>query len=158
MAATKTLIAALLAVAAPLASAAGNARVINNCADSVAVFSVGQAISDPVVLAAGGGLYTEAMIRDPVTVGRSISVTRNATDLYLGHAQTVFAYTLADNDLVYYDLTDVNGDAFSGSHLTLASADASCPTTDWPAGAAPDGVETMVCEADSDITLTLCAA
>ncbi|KAK0727811.1 hypothetical protein B0T26DRAFT_672430 [Lasiosphaeria miniovina] len=145
-----------LAAAAPLALAFGSARVVNKCSAPVTLWSVGQNIAGPFTLAAGTGSYGEEFTRDPVTGGKALKITKTTDGLYTGQPQTIFAYSLI-NDGVYYDLSDVFGDAFAGSKLVEASADASCPVISWPNGTPPAGSQVKVCTAEKDITLTLCA-
>lgn len=145
----------LLAAAAPLVSAVGNARVVNKCDHDVHVWSVGSQVAGPYKLAKGGD-YSEQFHKDPVTGGIALKVTRNADGLYTGAPQTVFAYNL-DNAGVWYDLSDVFGDAFVGSKLTVSSADQTCQSIIWPNGVPPAGSQVKVCTASQDVTLTLCA-
>ncbi|KAL2018133.1 hypothetical protein VTK56DRAFT_1209 [Thermocarpiscus australiensis] len=145
-----------LAAAAPLASALGNARVVNNCPDTVHVWSVGSQVAGPFALSANGGSYAEAFQKDPVTGGKALKVTKAADGLYTGAPQTIFAYNL-DGDSIWYDLSDVFGDAFAGSKLVASSAEATCPSIIWPTGVPPAGSQVKVCTSGQDVTLTLCA-
>jgi Blastomyces yeast-phase-specific protein len=154
------MLTSLLAVAslafAPLAIA-GSARVTNNCDSEVTVWSVGGSIAGPWTLAANGGTYSEAFEKDPQSGGKAIKITKDPNGLYDGAPQTTFAYNL-DGGNVWYDLSDVFGDAFSGAKLVEASADESCPSIVWDTGVPPNGSQVKVCEADADVTLTLCSA
>ena len=141
----------------PLVSAVGCARVINNCDCEVTVWSVGGSIAGPWTLAAYGGTYSEPFVKDPQSGGKAIKITRDPNGLYDGAPQTIFAYNL-DGGNVWYDLSDVFGDAFSGQRLLETSADQSCPAIVWDNGVPPGGSQVKVCEADADVTLTLCCA
>ncbi|AEO62959.1 uncharacterized protein THITE_2107785 [Thermothielavioides terrestris NRRL 8126] len=151
------LFALATAALAPLASAVGNARVVNNCDAAVYLWSVGAAVSGPYELAAGGGSYAEPFTKDPTTGGRALKVTHSNDGLYTGEPQTIFAYNL-DGASVWYDLSDVFGDGFAGHKLVEASAEPSCPSIIWPTGVPPAGSQVKVCTADKDVVLTLCAS
>lgn len=148
-----------LTAAASLVSAGppvGKARVVNNCDEPVYLWSVGADVAGPVELAAQGGTYSERFVKDPVTGGKAIKVTREEDGLYTGAPQTNFAYNL-DGDSVWYDLSDVFGDPFAGSKLVVASAHEACPAIEWPNGVPPGGSQVKVCTAKKDVTFTICA-
>lgn len=137
---------------------AGSARVWNQCPFDVTLWSVGSSISAPSTIAANGGIYTEPFTRDPQTGGKALKITLDPNGLYNGAAQTVFAYTLDTGaNQVWYDLSDVFGDAFAGNRVVEQSADGSCPTIVWESGTPPAGSQVKVCEADSDVQLALCS-
>ncbi|GAB0134276.1 hypothetical protein EsDP_00002655 [Epichloe bromicola] len=119
-------------------SAIGNATVENNCA-----FPKGES-------------YSERFARDPKAGGRALKITREADGLFTGKPQTVFAYNLRD-DAVWYDLSDVFGDAFAGHKLVEGGADTSCPSIVWPEGTPPAGSQVKNCHHGADVTLTLCS-
>lgn len=148
---------AIVAIAAFVesASALGKARVVNKCPFSVTLWSVGSAISQPTTLAQGGS-YGETFSRDPVTGGRAIKVTVQPDGLYTGKPETIFATNLQDNT-IWYDLSDVFGDAFNGKKVTVSSANTACPQIVWSNGVPPAGSQVKNCGADKDVTLTLCA-
>ncbi len=148
---------ALLLALAGTTTALGTARVVNNCATTVHVWSVGSTISGPYALTPSGGFYGEEFAKDPVTGGRALKITREADGLYSGAPQTIFAYNL-DGDGIWYDLSDVFGDAFVGSKLVVASQDETCQKIIWPTGVPPAGSQVKVCGAGKDVVLTLCAA
>ncbi|KAJ6438152.1 bys1 family protein [Purpureocillium lavendulum] len=148
----------ILAVGAALAqltSAVGNARVTNKCPFSVTAWSVGSTISDPHTLSTGS-TYSEVFTRDPKTGGRAIKVTLDPDGLYTGKPQTIYAYNL-DGSTIWYDLSDVFGDAFAGHKVKLASANKDCPSIVWSNGTPPAGSQVKNCGAAWDVTLTLCA-
>jgi hypothetical protein len=139
--------------------AAGSARVVNSCTFPITLWSVGSSISDPSTLAPSSGLYSEPFTHDPTTGGKAIKVTLAPDGLYTGAPQTIFAYTFDENaNQIWYDLSDIFGDAFSGQKVTLSSANTECPSIVWDDGVPPAGSQVKVCEAGSDIILTLCAA
>ncbi|KAJ5220607.1 uncharacterized protein N7469_009494 [Penicillium citrinum] len=130
---------AVLAVLAPVASAVGNAKVVNKCNFPVYLWSV------------GGSFYTMTLLRG----GIAIKITTVQNGLYNGSPQTNFAYTL-DGQNVWYDLSDVFGDPFSG-HAIGVKPSLNCPKICWPKGVATSGAsQVKVCNANSDVTLTLC--
>ncbi|PHH62851.1 hypothetical protein CDD81_6651 [Ophiocordyceps australis] len=141
---------------AGFSEAVGNARVVNNCGFPVTLWSVGSYISDPHTLSPRGGSYSEVFTADPRTGGRALKITRQPDGLYNGSPQTIYAYSLS-GDRVFYDLSDVFGDAFAGNKLVEASTDRTCPVITWPNGTPPAGSQVKNCGANSDITLTLCA-
>ncbi|KAL2163030.1 hypothetical protein VTH06DRAFT_6866 [Thermothelomyces fergusii] len=145
-----------LAAAAPLAAAVGNARVVNKCKSDVYVWAVGSEIDGPHKLAKKGGAYEEPFVKDPVTGGRALKITATEDGLYSGAPQTIFAYNL-DGPAVWYDLSDVFGDAFVGKKLVVASEEPSCPSIIWPNGVPPAGSQVKTCTSDKTVTLTLCA-
>jgi hypothetical protein len=148
-------IAGAILAAATFAAAVGNASVLNFCSFPVYVWSVGSEVVGPAVLDTTES-YTEEYAKDPVTGGKTLKITTDSNGLYDGTPQTDFAYSL-DNDQIWYDLSDVFGDAFSGSQLVVGSTNTSCPQIVWSAGTPPAGSQTKVCGSDNDVTLTLCA-
>ncbi|ROT37108.1 hypothetical protein SODALDRAFT_188305 [Sodiomyces alkalinus F11] len=151
----KSLIAAL-AIATPLVTATGNATVINECDFEVTLWSVGSQINGPHQLEAEGGSYSEKFVVDALTGGKALKVTRNRDGLYTGEPQTIYAYSL-DGDNVWYDLSNVFGDAFAGNKLVVQSANEDCGAIVWEDGTAPAGSQVKVCTASEDVTFTLCA-
>ncbi|KAK4189142.1 hypothetical protein QBC35DRAFT_380943 [Podospora australis] len=145
----------LVALGATSATAFGRARVENKCTETVHVWSIGSDVAGPYALTQGG-YYAEEFRKDPVTGGKALKITKNADGLYTGAAQTIFAYNL-DNDKIWYDLSDVFGDAFVGKKITVKSADASCDSIIWPNGVPPAGSQVKVCTAAKDVVFTLCA-
>ncbi|OJJ43997.1 hypothetical protein ASPZODRAFT_72715 [Penicilliopsis zonata CBS 506.65] len=148
-------IAVSLAALTPLAAAVGSAVVVNKCADTVYLWSVGGSVGPEQTLASGDE-WSEEFYYDSTSGGVTIKITRGSDGLYDGSAQTDFAYTL-DGDTIWYDLSDVFGDPFSGHAVLQAPSDTSCPSNCWSDGVSPAGSQTLDCQADSNVTLTLCA-
>jgi hypothetical protein len=117
---------------------------------------VGASVSAPYTLAASGGSYSEPFVKDPQTGGKALKITVESDGLYTGKPQTVFAYNL-DGGQIWYDLSDVFGDAFAGKKIVENSSNAACPAIVWDNGTPPAGSQVKVCESGSDVTLTLCA-
>lgn len=151
-----TAIIASIAALAPLASAAGHAKVINRCNFPVFLWSVGGSVG-PRKTVQPGATFSEPIHFDPQSGGVAIKITTTPNGLFDGSPQTNFAYTL-DGNIVWYDLSDVFGDAFSGSRLKLLPSVTTCPKICWPNGIPPSGSQVRNCQASSDLTLTLCAA
>lgn len=146
---------ASIAALAPLASAAGNAIIKNNCDASVYAWSVGSSVGSVHAIKSGES-YSEPLRHDDVSGGISLKITTEADGLYNGSPQTNLAYTL-DGERVWYDLSDVFGDAFSGKPLVVKPSVTSCPSICWAEGVSPGGSQTKDCKSSSDVTLTLCA-
>lgn len=139
---------------APAVSAVGNARVVNRCPQTVYAWSVGGSVGPRQTLATGQ-TYSEVLRRDPQSGGISIKISKNADGLYNASPQTHYAYSL-DGANIWYDLSSVFGDAFSGSALNVRPSVTSCPSISWPQGRNPGGSQVKVCNSNSNITLTLC--
>ncbi|EOO00625.1 putative bys1 family protein [Phaeoacremonium minimum UCRPA7] len=152
---SKLSIIAVAAGLAQLATAVGSARVVNKCSNSVTLWSVGSDVAGPYTLGTNGA-YSEQFVVDPTTGGKALKITTTSDGLYTGAPQTIFSYSL-DGDSVWYDLSDVFGDAFSGHKVVEASADTSCPAITWDNGTPPAGSQVKKCGSGSDVTLTLCA-
>ncbi|KAF9873886.1 Bys1 family protein [Colletotrichum karsti] len=145
----------LLAAASP-AAALGKATVVNNCATEVSLWSVGSSAVSAGALSPRGGSYAETFVRDAVTGGKTLKVTRARDGLFTGAPQLNFAYNL-DGAQVWYDLSTVFGDAFQGNKVVVASRAATCPRIEWGAGTNPGGSQVKVCTSEQDVVLTLCA-
>jgi hypothetical protein len=153
---TSTVLASLLALV-PSTLAVGKARVVNNCANDLTLWSVGSDVSAPVTLAPQG-TYAETFVKDPKTGGKSLKITLSSDGLYTGAAQTNFAYSL-DGATIWYDLSDVFGDPFAGKKLLVEGGQGlGCPSIVWAQGTSPGGSQTKACNSDGDVTLTVCAA
>jgi Blastomyces yeast-phase-specific protein len=148
-----TILAAVSSLSS-LASAVGNAVVLNNCAFPVYVWSVDSTVSQEYTINQGQS-YSEVLHSDPTTGGVAIKITTVEDGLYNSSPETIYAYSLTNGE-VWYDLSDVFGDPFSGSPLTVTPSDASCGTISWPDGVSPTGSQVNVCEDAANITLTLC--
>lgn len=153
MRASSTILTTVVGLA-PLVSAVGNAVVCNSCSFPVYLWSVGSTISGEFTIQPGDS-YSEVLHSDPLSGGIAIKITTVENGLYNASPQTDYAYSLTNGE-VWYDLSDVFGDAFSGHSLTVTPSDTSCHSIDWPNGVPPAGSQVNVCQADSDITLTLC--
>ena len=153
----KTFVAAAVAVAVPAVEAIGQAKLYNNCPFPLYFWAVGKDVFGPGYLFPQGGVYGETFLKDPVTGGKALKITKTPDGLYTGQPQTVFAYNL-DGGQIWYDLSDVFGDPFAGYKVVASSSQATCPSITWGNGIPPAGSQVKVCTAEADVTLTLCAA
>jgi hypothetical protein len=152
-----SLLAVAALTAAPFVAAVGSANVVNYCGFDVTLWSVGGSISPASTLAANGGTYSEQFRVDPQSGGIAIKLTLAPDGLFTSAPQTIFAYSL-DGAQVWYDLSDVFGDAFAGQSLVEFSGDTSCPAIVWDNGVPPGGSQVKVCTSDQDVSLILCAS
>ncbi|KZZ91729.1 Blastomyces -phase-specific protein [Moelleriella libera RCEF 2490] len=137
-------------------SGIGHAVVKNGCSFPVTVWSVGSQVS-PAHTLHTGEFYSEQFAWDNKTGGRALKVTHDPDGLYTGEPQVIFAYSLKDEQ-VWYDLSSVFGDAFSGLKLVEGSADTSCPSIVWPQGTSPAGSQVKTCQNGANVTLSLCSS
>lgn len=144
-----------LAALAPLVRAVGDAVVVNHCPETVYLWSVGGSVGPEQTIPSGHS-YHETFHYDPASGGIAIKITRTVNGLYDGSPQMDFAYTL-DGNGIWYDLSDVFGDPFSGSIVSVKPSQTTCPSICWPQGVSPGGSQVKVCQASSNVTLTLCA-
>ena len=122
---------------APAGGAAiGSAIVTNNCGFSVLLRSVDDSVG-PEVTIAPGGTYSEQFHTSGNGGGISIKVDQNGDPASSGDIAQ-FEYTLADN-LVYYDLSLINGDPFQAERQAVTPADGSCHQVVCDAGENPCG-------------------
>ncbi|KAJ5563096.1 hypothetical protein N7535_002459 [Penicillium sp. DV-2018c] len=151
-----TAVIASVAALAPLASAVGNAIVTNHCDHPVYLWSVGGSVGPKQTIQAGAS-YTEKLHHDDASGGISLKITTVDDGLYNGSPQTNFAYTL-DPGTVWYDLSDVFGDPFSGKTMVVRPSETTCSKICWSQGVNPGGSQTKSCTSNSSINLHLCAA
>lgn len=150
---------ALLTALTEMANALGSAIVHNKCDHPVYLWSVGSSISDTQTLVAGEGEYSELYRSDDTTGGIALKMTLEEDGLTTGKPQTIFSYALNDNEgKVFYDLSDVFDDPFTGHTLSITPSDDSCKGICWSGGMSTSYVSnTESCAQDTDVTLTLCA-
>ncbi|KAK2745107.1 hypothetical protein FQN57_004014 [Myotisia sp. PD_48] len=152
----KSLAITAIAALTPLAAAVGHVTVENHCTDNAYLWSVGSQVGNQNILKPGG-TYTEQYRYDPVSGGIALKITRVKDGLFNGSPQTILAYTLTDQR-IFYDLSDVFGDAFAGKALLVDPSDDNCKEISWPNGVPPVGAKaTTDCQRNSDLTFTLCA-
>ncbi|KAH8427643.1 Bys1 family protein [Aspergillus melleus] len=129
----------------------GHAVVVNQCTRPVYVWSVASSVS-PEITVQPHENYTEAFRHDGLTGGVGLKVTTIKNGLYISSPQTVFAYNLVDR-AVWYDLSDVFGDPFHGSKVSLLPSE---PAITWEDGIPPAGSQVRIQDASKDLVLTLC--
>jgi hypothetical protein len=145
---------ALVGTIVPLVHAIGNAIVTNHCSNTIYVWSVGSSISNYQAVASNQS-YTEQYRADPQTGGITLKVTAVADGIYTGAPELDYGYT-TDNQTIWYDISDVNGDPFAGSTVALVPGNAACQSFIWEDGVSPSGINTASCSSDADVQLTLC--
>lgn len=129
----------------------GHAVVVNECSRPIYLWSVASTVSPEIVLQPHEN-YTEQFRHDPITGGVGLKVTTFKDGLYYSAPQTVFAYNLVDRS-VWYDLSDVFGDPFHGSKVTLLPSE---PAITWENGIPPAGSQVRIQDSAKDLVLTLC--
>ncbi|KAL2004658.1 hypothetical protein VTN00DRAFT_3186 [Thermoascus crustaceus] len=160
-----------MAAAAPLAHAGsrnsrrqpepypGYAIVVNNCQDSIYLWSIGSTVG-PQVRIDRGANYTERMHYDPGSGGVTLRITSGANGLCFAEPQMIFAYTLKGIQ-VYYSLADLYGDPFRGRRVALVTSGVHTPNPPcndivWERGVSPGPVSPRICFFGSNLTLTVC--
>ncbi|KAI5801208.1 hypothetical protein EDC01DRAFT_780924 [Geopyxis carbonaria] len=146
----------LAATTASMATALNTAFVTNKCTFPIYVWSVGSSVSNQSTLETGQS-YSETTHRDATTGGIALKVTTEENGLYVsGVAQTILSYTL-DSTQLWYDLSDVYGDAFKGKKVAVTVSNSACSGITWATGVPPAGSQTRSCDPTANIRLTLCA-
>lgn len=134
----------------------GKAIVTNNCDFPVYLWSVDSTVDGPHSLASKGMVYSETMHYDNKTGGVSLKITTSQDGLTNGSPQLNFAYAINSSEkMVYYDLSDVFGDAFKGYNVQVTGG-TSCPAISWPQGTPPAGSATKACDQSNDLHCSLC--
>lgn len=145
----------VLAVSLPSVLAVGTVYVANTCSYDVFLWSVGSNVG-PKTLLHQYDLYSEQYHYDNKTGGISIKITTKDNGLYDASPQLNLAYALdVANRTIYYDISDVFGDPFSGETVVLVGKEG-CPAIIWPDGIPPAGTQTQACSDDTDLYLTFC--
>lgn len=161
-----------LALSAFVASAvfgvahAGVAAVHNKCGSSMYLWSVGDASSKQIHLPDRSVVYNETYRARADGAGISIKIC-GQPELNDNHTQ--FEYTIdppsTPSPKVWYDISNINGNALSSVDYELKPSDKDCPTVYCPAGEAKckavynvwnDDASTHACSADADLIFTLC--
>jgi hypothetical protein len=150
-----TAVAAFVSISNAQNPAVGNAIVMNNCTDSIYLWSVDSSVGPRQVIASNA-TYTEPFRRDLSSGGVTLKITREPQGLYDGSPQTDFAYSLDNNTKVWYDMSDVFGDPFKGNAVVVQPSEPSCNTINWTNGTPPAGSNVEVCTSTVNLTLTVC--
>ncbi|KAH6644273.1 Bys1 family protein [Boeremia exigua] len=118
--------------------AVGRATITNQCDHPIYLWSVGSHISNRTILPRDS-TYGEIFHSDPMSGGIALKITPNANGLTTPNAsQLIFAYNI-DESFVWYDLSAVFGDGFTGSTLQIQSSDEQCDSITWHDGRTPAG-------------------
>jgi hypothetical protein len=98
------------------------------------------------------GRYSETYRHDKESGGVALKISAVHDGLYSSSPMTVFAYNLASGR-VWYDLSDLFGDPFSGYPVVLQPSE---PEIFWQDGIPPSGSMVRVQNASVDLILTVC--
>lgn len=135
--------------------AIGRAIVTNQCDAPIYLWSVGSSISPQTILPRDNS-YAEVLTSDPTSGGRALKITSTPDGLFVpSTSQLVFAYNI-DNSSVWYDLSSVFGDGFSGQTLRIQPSDEACDSIVWYDGRTPAGSQVKKCQRDTNLELTFC--
>ncbi|MCJ1473851.1 hypothetical protein MMC13_002503 [Lambiella insularis] len=138
---------------------ASSAIVKNECSFPVYLWSVGEASSEMYTIESKGEPYSEEYV-PRADAGMSLKISTVPGDL---STITQFEYTL-DSPNVWYDASNINGYPFQKWGLQIIPSSSSCPnvTCEFPGvcteayNAPSDNAATHMCDANSDLTMTLC--
>jgi hypothetical protein len=159
---SKTTIGASIVAASLLAGrvgAVGSTILKNECSSDVYVWTVSDTPGTMVTIPAGGK-YSEAYQANPDGGGISMKIATSTEQSTI----TQFEYTLTD--VLWYDISNINGFPFMASGLTLIPSDSSCRSMICPAGVElctaaynqpDDNAATAMCSNTGDMTLILCS-
>jgi hypothetical protein len=135
--------------------ALGRAIVTNQCDWPIYLWSVGGSISKQHTIGKDSS-YSEVLHRDPTSGGVALKLTDVEGGLFMANAsQTIFGYNV-DNDKVWYDMSDMFGDAFAGRTMSIKPSDSKCESITWGDGRQPAGSQVKTCSANTDLELTFC--
>ncbi|OWY51472.1 c4-dicarboxylate transporter malic acid transport protein [Alternaria alternata] len=135
--------------------AAGRAIVTNQCPEPIYLWSVGGSISDQHIVNPATS-YSESFVTDPKSGGIAIKISPIEGGIFKPNvSQTIFAYNL-DVNQIWYDMSDIFGDGFAGSTMTLKPTDSTCESIVWAYGKPPAGSQVKNCGAETDLELTFC--
>ena len=153
-----------VALAASAFSSLGNAAVAavhNNCGAPMYLWSVGDVMSERVEIPNKMTIYNETYRARSNLGGISIKISGSDT---LSSNQTQFEYTIASSN-VWYDISNVDGNALSNVDYVLEPSDPDCPVVHCAAqdmkckevyNKPDDDHATHACDINSDLTFTLC--
>lgn len=137
------------------ALAIGRAIVTNQCDDTIYLWSVGSSTGPQIVLPKDSS-YGETFTSDPQSGGISLKITSTPGGLFTPNAsQLIFAYNIDDKD-VWYDMSSLFGNGFSGRTLRIQPSDEACGSIVWHDGRTPAGSKTKRCQRETNLELTFC--
>lgn len=135
--------------------AVGRAIVTNQCDAPIYLWSVGSSISPQTILPKDSS-YGEVFTSDPQSGGIALKITSSPGGLFTPNAsQLIFAYNIDDTD-VWYDMSSIFGDGFSGWTLKIQPSDEACESISWYDGRTPAGSQVQRCQRDTNLELTFC--
>jgi hypothetical protein len=151
---------ALLAAPALVAATTGSAIVVNSCTYDVFLANTpsddGVHTTDSKTLAPGGK-YQQTWTELTNLAGWSIKLSLSATEWSSDIMQ--YEYTYQNDGIIWYDLSDVNGNPWNANwEITAESPSSTCsPLQQAYRYATDDAYGMQACADDSVITVTLCS-
>lgn len=151
--------AALLATTA-VAQSVGSATVVNKCSYDVFLANVpaqGGGFNEIDKTLSNGDVYTQQWTELSNGNGWSIKLSKDKTNWNDNIMQ--YEYTFHNDGIIWYDLSDVNGNPWSGDWEITANATSSpcSPKQQAYRYATDDAYSMQSCAQDADITVTLCS-
>jgi hypothetical protein len=135
--------------------AVGRAIVTNQCDEPIYLWSVGGSISEQKTIGKDSS-YSEVFHKDPASGGIALKMTAVEGGIFMANAsQTIFGYNLDANE-VWYDMSDIFGDAFAGRTISIKPTDPNCDDIVWGDGRPPAGSQVRKCQANTDLEMTFC--
>ncbi|KAF2622852.1 hypothetical protein BU25DRAFT_414840 [Macroventuria anomochaeta] len=135
--------------------AIGRAIVTNQCDSPIYLWSVGGTVSPQIILPKDSS-YSEVFTSDPISGGIALKTTSTPGGLFTPNvSQLIFVYTI-DNSSVWYDLSSLFGDGFSGRTLRVQPSDEACESIGWYDGRTPAGSQVRNCQKETNLELTFC--
>ncbi|EEA19919.1 hypothetical protein TMatcc_010062 [Talaromyces marneffei ATCC 18224] len=151
-------ILAVISGLSSLASAIGNAAVINNCDRSVYLWVIDPAVGQEIILEPHSS-YIE-MIR-PSPGGIEFKITEIPHGLFSNSPRLIFTYDMNYGE-VWYGLCNLFGDPFEGDEVAVIPINPtghSCDVLRWPNGLPPGGqTPATMCGENTDLHLNLCGS
>lgn len=157
------------ALAASAFFSLGNAAVAavrNNCGSPMYLWSVGDVMSEMVEIPDKMTIYNETYRARSNSGGISLKISGTDT---LSKNQTQFEYTIDEDAVqgatVWYDISNVDGNALSNVHYKLEASDPDCPVVQCAAqdlqckevyNKHDDDHATHACDINADLIFTLC--
>ena len=150
--------AAKVAPAAVTPTEVGSAIVKNNCGFDIHLVSV-SSTTGPEQIIRPGNSYSERFRPSSSGAGTSLKIGRS--NPLAGGSIIQFEYAIS-NTLVYYDLSAVNGDPFSGYYRSIDPAISTCARITCPANQNPCSAlpgqhsATQSCSAGGNLVFNIC--
>lgn len=153
---------AVIASTALMASSAlaqGTARVINSCSYDVYMSNTpaqgGGFEAIDKVLSAGGGSYSQQWTQLGNDMGWSIKLAKTAS--YQTNLMQ-YEYTYLNDGIIWYDLSEVDGNPWTGNWMITASGANCSPKQQAYRYSTDDAYGMQSCPDAADITVTLCSS